>query len=329
MCVWWATDGADHDGGAAAQADGGRARRGADRALRRRRELGCDAGLPLVGAERGRVDLRRARHRRRRLPGRSVCGGSRLGDVRGVRSRCGRDGVGDQWPGAGPMTTFPAATYLSNAARTESEMKTAFEDFLAATKQLPGGVSLTTLTIVSDQVTPVGGLHRVDTEAAGATDNLAQILQTNLPDGSVLAISVANNARAVVAKHAAGGTGQLSLVGAADFTMTDITTWLLLRRNGTQWDEVGRWYGAAAAAHRIFYGTPGLGQNTFTGRQEWAKGANVASAATLSPGTDGNYFHVTGTTTITAIASMPAGTALVLEFDGACQITHNATSLIL
>jgi hypothetical protein len=58
-------------------------------------------------------------------------------------------------------------------------------------------------------------------------------------------------------------------------------------------------------------------------------GANIASASALTPGTDGNYFHVTGTTTITSIATANAGTLLVLEFDGALTLTHNGTSLIL
>lgn len=69
--------------------------------------------------------------------------------------------------------------------------------------------------------------------------------------------------------------------------------------------------------------------NTYTATQSWAKGANVASASTLTVGTDGNFFHVTGTTTINAIATWPAGTTFKLAFDGALQLTHNGTSLIL
>lgn len=60
-----------------------------------------------------------------------------------------------------------------------------------------------------------------------------------------------------------------------------------------------------------------------------AKGADVASATTPTFGTDGNYFHITGTTTITTLPTLQAGTILWLEFDGACQVTHNGTSLIL
>lgn len=62
-----------------------------------------------------------------------------------------------------------------------------------------------------------------------------------------------------------------------------------------------------------------------------AKGAAVASAATTNIwGTDGNYIHVTGTTTITSLGTAPqAGATRTVVFDGALLLTHNATSLIL
>ena len=66
-----------------------------------------------------------------------------------------------------------------------------------------------------------------------------------------------------------------------------------------------------------------------TGRLGIDKGADLASGATVTPGTDGNYFDITGTTTITAIAGLRAGTLVFFHFDGALQITHHATSLIL
>lgn len=62
---------------------------------------------------------------------------------------------------------------------------------------------------------------------------------------------------------------------------------------------------------------------------EWKKGADIASAAALTLGTDGNYFVVTGTTTITSISTQTAGTIIVLRFSGALTFTYNATNLIL
>jgi len=227
------------------------------------------------------------------------------------------------------VTTFPSANYLQDSARTETEVKAALEAWLATTKQLPGGSDITTLTIASGVVTPVTGMLQLETEGAAASDDLTNVIQTNLPPGWLLFLSTASSAHDVIIKHAAGGAGQIRTVNGADFTLLDNTMWILLRRNGTLWDEVSRSYGSQAAAHRAFYATPGFGPNTFTGRQEWAKGANIASAATLAPGIDGNYFHVTGSVTITAIATMAAGTRILLEFEASVTLTNNDTSFKL
>ena len=42
----------------------------------------------------------------------------------------------------------------------------------------------------------------------------------------------------------------------------------------------------------------------------WSKGSDVASAGALTLGTDGNYFDITGTTTITSIATLGIGTVV-------------------
>ncbi len=58
-----------------------------------------------------------------------------------------------------------------------------------------------------------------------------------------------------------------------------------------------------------------------------SKGADVASASALTLGNDGNYFDITGTTSITSIVTKGAGTTVVLQFDAILTLTHNATSL--
>ena len=60
-----------------------------------------------------------------------------------------------------------------------------------------------------------------------------------------------------------------------------------------------------------------------------SKGADVASATALNLGADGNYFDITGTTTITSITTEGAGTEVTLHFDGILILTHHATDLIL
>jgi hypothetical protein len=83
-------------------------------------------------------------------------------------------------------------------------------------------------------------------------------------------------------------------------------------------------------------GIPLINPSTFTSdvtmsgaSMLWAKGADVASADALPLITDGNYFDVTGTTTITSMNSMGVGTWIGLQFDGALTLTHNATDLVL
>lgn len=62
----------------------------------------------------------------------------------------------------------------------------------------------------------------------------------------------------------------------------------------------------------------------------WEKGADIASAGTVSMG-EGGYFNVTGTTTITDIdfSTDKAGRKAWIKFAGILTLTHNATTLIL
>lgn len=60
------------------------------------------------------------------------------------------------------------------------------------------------------------------------------------------------------------------------------------------------------------------------------KGADIASATTTDIGAaTGNQADITGTTTITGLGTVKAGTRREIEFDGILTLTHNATSLIL
>jgi hypothetical protein len=62
---------------------------------------------------------------------------------------------------------------------------------------------------------------------------------------------------------------------------------------------------------------------------QWSKGSDVASATALPLLTDGNYFDVTGTATITSFnATGGAGTQVKLHFDGACTLTHNSDLIL-
>lgn len=185
--------------------------------------------------------------------------------------------------------SLPAAGYLNNAARTEGEMKTAFEDQLKGIKQIPGaGVADQALTLSSDAITPAlgaSGIITVDTEAATATDNLGIITQTNVDDGSLLLLRNANAARVVVVKHNAGGTGQIALKSAGDFVLADPDRhWLMVKRSGTSYKEVARFPSADLV--------PIL-----------SKSANYTTTVTDR----GQFIDCTATLTLTLVAAATAG----------------------
>ncbi len=63
----------------------------------------------------------------------------------------------------------------------------------------------------------------------------------------------------------------------------------------------------------------------FDGRMLAAKGADVASANDITLGGDGNFFGISGTTTINRITTTgwTAGSVIVLKFAGSLTVTHN------
>lgn len=60
------------------------------------------------------------------------------------------------------------------------------------------------------------------------------------------------------------------------------------------------------------------------------KGADLASATTITPGVDGDRFDVTGTTTVTAINTngRGVGSRMLLRFTGALQLTHSSNLVL-
>lgn len=73
-----------------------------------------------------------------------------------------------------------------------------------------------------------------------------------------------------------------------------------------------------------------LSGGSLSGALNEAKGTDIASAATTNIGAaTGNYVVVTGTTTITGLGTVQAGTRRIVNFNGALILTHHATALIL
>jgi len=91
------------------------------------------------------------------------------------------------------------------------------------------------LTIASGVVTVVNSYHAIDTEGAGATDDLDTI--NGGVDGMILTIRANNDARTVVVKD---GTGNIQIAG--DMTLDNTQDTITLRYDGTltAWLEIGR-----------------------------------------------------------------------------------------
>lgn len=138
------------------------------------------------------------------------------------------------------MATLPAASYMSNSSRTQGEMKTALEDFLAGVKQMLGGSIVSTLTIASDAITPTGGIHQVDTEGSASTDDLKNAAVSNIPDGRLLILSSVSSTRTIRVWHSAGGSGQFLLNSGNHFQLGDPSHYIIFQRRNTAWQEIAR-----------------------------------------------------------------------------------------
>lgn len=72
------------------------------------------------------------------------------------------------------------------------------------------------------------------------------------------------------------------------------------------------------------------GDNVFTGRQQFAKGADLApGGSVITIGTDGNFFTVNGSGPFTGISSLRAGISVDLLFPNPVNLIHSDTTFVL
>jgi len=170
-------------------------------------------------------------------------------------------------------------------------------DLAYETLRLSGLVAESELTISSGNITPTAGIHSVDTESDASTDDLANILTTNLPDGSLLYIRANNTARTAVVKDAATGAGQIHLADSADLSLDDDLKWLLLQRRGADWYEVFR----DVVGHNVAANVHGLGSSVnVLGNRDAS--AEFIQRGTLNPpdlGSGGSTIYIGGAFTVT------------------------------
>lgn len=121
-----------------------------------------------------------------------------------------------------------------------------------------------------------------------------------------------NDALAAIDSAHKGSSAPSDDLAAGRFWIDDAAdpTWTLKVYDGSDWISV--------------YQIDTTGNTITQTSVSFDKGSDLASASTLVIGTDGGYFDVTGTTTITAM-TVAAGRLFVLQFDSALTLTHGGS----
>lgn len=125
---------------------------------------------------------------------------------------------------------------------------------------------------------------------------------------------------------AATWTSQNPTLAAGELGFETDTGKIKVGDGSTVWTSLGYFGGGDLVDDT----TPQLGGTLDTNAFgiQWSKGADVASATELLVLTDGNYFDVTGTTTIATIEdtadAWKVGSLIILQFDGILTLTHSA-----
>lgn len=188
-------------------------------------------------------------------------------------------------------------------------------------KNVMGGSAPTTqLTIASGIVTPTGSLHKIETEGAASSDDLAEMAQTNIDDGGIVVLRAYDTDHTVVVKHNAGSTtNPFLLASGLDYSLDNLYKVLIVQRVGSSWYEIARGgeipitsTPLTAGAMKILYGNgsgyrelaaPGAGDyylksNSGNTDLEWAaaSGASRFTSADQTPtaGTTKSVAHGLG-----------------------------------
>lgn len=239
---------------------------------------------------------------------------------------------GTDGAGAGDMLKADNLSGLANLATSRANLgsTTVGDAVFIATDASAGRTALGAGSI--------GNTLFIATAASNARNTIGS---TTIGDALFIA-SAASNAR-----NTLGSTA----VGDALFIASNATSARSTLGSGTTGDALFLAANATSARTTLSLGTAAIEAtgtsgatipflntaNTWSGTQflngvalNGAKGADIASATTTDIGAaSGNYVDVTGTTTITGLGTVQAGTTRTVRFTGALTLTHNATSLIL
>jgi hypothetical protein len=210
----------------------------------------------------------------------------------------------------GTAGSYPAGTVMSRicVAGTWSSWS---QLFTTAGGNMTGAINETSVTLASSSNLAIGAAAGNFIQVTGTTSiSLFDTIQAGtkrvLRFASPLTIN--NSANIVLPNNAnlnvnAGDAIEVISLGSGNWVCTDYT-------------------------HYAGY-LPNTGGN-MSGAINEAIGTSIASAATTNIGAaTGNFVQVTGTTTITGLGTVQAGTRRIVEFLGNLILTYNSTSLIL
>lgn len=237
-----------------------------------------------------------------------------------------------------------AATSETNAAASAATAVNAPGTSATSTTSLTIGTGSKTLTIQTGKSIVVGMSVKIASTASPTNWMAGDVTAYNSGTGSLTVnsaltsgsgtiaawtVSLAGATLQTVLKSGDTMTGALSVPAGASGTQVPQAQEVVLKTGATMTGALSVPAGASGAqvpqAQEVLLKTGG----TMTGPIGEKKGADIASAATLDlDSATGNYLHVTGTTTVTAI-TLASGAERTVVFDGALTLTHNATSLML
>lgn len=141
-------------------------------------------------------------------------------------------------------------------------------------------VASSELTIASGAVTVTSGVHRIDTEANAASDDLDTI--NGGTTSRLLILYAENTARTVVIRHNGGGTGNIRTFTGTNITLDETYKYLLLMYDATNsvWGVIsgggGTIQGSSGAINNAIITANGTGGSTIQG-----SGIRIISGALL------------------------------------------------
>ena len=201
-------------------------------------------------------------------------------------------------------------TILSATAGTVSASKAVITD---ASNNLTGFNNVT----IGGNLTVSGTTTTIDTATLVVEDPLIKLAKANTTDSIDIGF---------YGMHDSGSTAKYTGLFR---DQTDSDKWKLFKElqeePTTTVNTSGTGYAVGTLVANLEGAVTGT-DITLSGRLKASKGTDEASASELTLATDGNTFDITGTTTINTISptGWAAGNVIHLQFDAACQVTHNS-----